>query len=234
MNLLLNLQDGLGQAARLLGVSLEQVIGDALGRLGTNARQAASSSSNFCRLWLALIYMRVLERHARDVEAASDGAICLLASSLTPRTASLTAAMIMSCSISTSSGSSASGSMVRLTSSISPLTVTLTMPPPAEASTVWDLRFSCAAASCSCILRACFIICCMFIPAMMAPLRAAARQAARAAGARRNFQTQKSYHGVRPANGAGVFPQLIYMSLSVTHAQDYAKLNNSHLHNIES
>lgn len=36
--------------------------------------------------------------------------------------------------------------MVRLTSSISPLTVTLTMPPPAEASTVWDLRFSCAAA----------------------------------------------------------------------------------------
>ena len=47
MNLLLNLQDGLGQAARLLGVSLEQVIGDALGRLGTNARQAAQLIEQF-------------------------------------------------------------------------------------------------------------------------------------------------------------------------------------------
>ena len=139
--------------------------------------------------------------------------------------------MIMSCSISTSSGSRASGSMVRLTSSISPLTVTLTMPPPAEASTVWDLRFSCAAASCSCILRACFIICCMFIPAMMAPLRAAARQAARAAGARRDFQTQKSYHGAGQASGADTLPQSIYMSLSVTHAQDYARSNYARLHN---
>ena len=149
--------------------------------------------------------------------------ICLLASSLTPRTASLTAAMIMSCSISTSSGSRASGSMVRLTSSISPLTVTLTMPPPAEASTVWDLRFSCAAASCSCILRACFIICCMFIPAMMAPLRAAARQAARAAGARRDFQTQKSYHGAGQASGADTLPQSIYMSSNTNHAQRLCK-----------
>ena len=41
MHFLLNLQDGLGQAARLLGVSLQQVVGDALGRFGANARQAA-------------------------------------------------------------------------------------------------------------------------------------------------------------------------------------------------
>ena len=47
VNLLLNLQDGLGQAARLLGVSLQQVIGDALGRLGANARQAAQLIEQF-------------------------------------------------------------------------------------------------------------------------------------------------------------------------------------------
>ncbi len=34
VDLLLNLQDGLGQAAGLLGIGLEQVVGDALGDLG--------------------------------------------------------------------------------------------------------------------------------------------------------------------------------------------------------
>mgnify|MGYP000500180263 CR=1 FL=1 len=66
---------------------------------------------------------------------------------------------------------------------------------------------------------------------MMAPLRAAARQAARAAGARRDFQTQKSYHGAGQASGADTLPQSIYMSLSVTHAQDYARSNYARLHN---
>ena len=47
VNLLLNLQDSLGQAARLLGIGLEQVIGDALGRLGTNARQTAQLIEQF-------------------------------------------------------------------------------------------------------------------------------------------------------------------------------------------
>ena len=122
--------------------------------LGPMPGRRPSSSSNFCRLWLALIYMRVLERHARDVEAAGDGAHLLVGELVDTADGLVDGSMIMSCSISTSSGSRASGSMVRLTSSISPLTVTLTMPPPAEASTVWDLRFSCAAASCSCILRA--------------------------------------------------------------------------------
>ena len=168
--------------------------------------------------------MRVLERHARDVEAAGDGAHLLVGKLVDAANGLVDGSMIMSCSISTSSGSRASGSMVRLTSSISPLTVTLTMPPPAEASTVWDLRFSCAAASCSCILRACFIICCMFIPAIMAPLRAAAQRAARAAGTRRDFQTQKSYHGARPASGADTLPQSIYMSWSASRTQRLCKV----------
>ena len=47
VDLLLDLQDGLGQAAGLLGIGLEQVIGDALGRLGTNARQTAQFIEQF-------------------------------------------------------------------------------------------------------------------------------------------------------------------------------------------
>ena len=47
VDLLLNLQDGLGQATGLLGIGLEQVIGDALGRLGTDARQAAQFIEQF-------------------------------------------------------------------------------------------------------------------------------------------------------------------------------------------
>ena len=47
VDLLLDLQDGLGQAAGLLGIGLQQVIGDALGRLGTNARQTAQLIEQF-------------------------------------------------------------------------------------------------------------------------------------------------------------------------------------------
>ena len=41
MNLLLDGKDGVGQAARFLNVRFQQVIRDALGRLGTNARKSA-------------------------------------------------------------------------------------------------------------------------------------------------------------------------------------------------
>ena len=47
MHFLLNLQNGLGQAAGLLGIGLEQVVGDALGRLGANARQATQLIEQF-------------------------------------------------------------------------------------------------------------------------------------------------------------------------------------------
>ena len=68
------------------------------------------------------------------------------------RMASLTAAMTISCSISTSSGSTASGSMLRRSSSCLPLTAAVTMPPPAVAS------YSLVSISC-CILS---ISCCIF------------------------------------------------------------------------
>ena len=60
------------------------------------------------------------------------------------RSASLIAATTMSCSISTSSGSTASGSIVRLSRRMSPVIATLTMPPPDDASTFCSLSFSCA------------------------------------------------------------------------------------------
>ena len=58
------------------------------------------------------------------------------ASSWAARIASLTAAWTRSWSISTSSGSTASGSMRSSRSCRSPLILTVTMPPPALASTV--------------------------------------------------------------------------------------------------
>ena len=41
MDLALHHEDGVRQAASLLGVGLEKVIGDTLGALGTDARKAA-------------------------------------------------------------------------------------------------------------------------------------------------------------------------------------------------
>jgi hypothetical protein len=60
VNLLLNLQNGLGQAARFLGIGLEQVIGDALSRLGANARQAAQLIEQFLQAMVGThIYARL-------------------------------------------------------------------------------------------------------------------------------------------------------------------------------
>jgi hypothetical protein len=57
----------------------------------------------------------------------------------------------MSWSISTSSGSTASGSIVRSLISSSPLTLTVTMPPPALASTISSLSDSWAFIISACI-----------------------------------------------------------------------------------
>ena len=77
------------------------------------------------------------------------------ASSSARRWASLTAATMRSCSISTSSGDTTSGSMRRLRISLTPFMTTVTMPPPAVASTVASLscfcRFSCICCAC-CII----------------------------------------------------------------------------------
>ena len=73
------------------------------------------------------------------------------------RSASLAAASTMSASISGSSGSIARGSMAICTSSPAPFALTVTIPPPAEASPNSFLASSCARAICSCICWACFI-----------------------------------------------------------------------------
>ena len=82
--------------------------------------------------------------------------VALLCSSIAWRSASLTAARTMSWSISTSSGSTASGSIASDLSSMSPVITTLTMPPPADASIRSSLSFSCAAIMSSCIFCACW------------------------------------------------------------------------------
>src|SRR5690242_20472113 len=83
------------------------------------------------------------------------------ASSCAARMPSLTAASTMSWSSSTSSGSTASGSIVIDLTTRSPVTWTLTIPPPAEASTTSSLSDSWAAIMSSCIFWACLSSCCM-------------------------------------------------------------------------
>src|SRR4051794_12862352 len=83
-------------------------------------------------------------------------------SSCAARIPSLTAARTMSCSRSGSSGSIASRAIAIDLTTRSPDTLTLTIPPPAEASTSSCLRASCASSMSCCIFWTCFIICCMF------------------------------------------------------------------------
>ena len=83
------------------------------------------------------------------------------ASSWAARMPSLTAASTMSCSSSTSSGSTACGSIVIELMTRSPVTWTLTIPPPAEASTTSSLSDSWAASMSSCIFWACLSSCCI-------------------------------------------------------------------------
>ena len=68
----------------------------------------------------------------------------------------------MSESISTSSGSTAAGSIATDLTSRSPEIFTVTMPPPADASTISSLSCSWAASMSCCIFCTCCIICCMF------------------------------------------------------------------------
>src|SRR5450759_3547623 len=86
-------------------------------------------------------------------------AILLAASSWAMRRASLKAASTISWSMSTSSGSTAWGSMTTLLTSSVPLMVTLTAPPPAEASTNSLASSSWARAMSACILWTRLSIC---------------------------------------------------------------------------
>src|SRR5262249_19311415 len=77
------------------------------------------------------------------------------ASACAERSASFTAASTMSSSSSGSSGSIAFGSILISLISPAPVALTVTMPPPAEASTVSCASSSCTRAICSCICCAC-------------------------------------------------------------------------------
>src|SRR5215204_569559 len=77
------------------------------------------------------------------------------------RPASLTAATMRSCSISTSPSLTASGSILMDSTSLVPRIWTVTTPPPAVASTTISSISFCIF---SCICCACFIICCRFMP----------------------------------------------------------------------
>src|SRR5258707_9295343 len=83
--------------------------------------------------------------------------IWLASSSSTRRDASFTAARIKSCSISWSLLAKTSGSIFTSTICFWPFILTLTMPPPAEASTVTEFTCLCRS-SCSCRNRE--SICC--------------------------------------------------------------------------
>ena len=91
------------------------------------------------------------------------------------RSASLTAEITRSCSISTSSESTASGLMVREVSSFLPETTAVTTPPPTEAVNCACSTSSCALAMSCCIFMifCCICACCCIIPAPpVKPLRA--------------------------------------------------------------
>src|SRR5207249_11122056 len=116
---------------------------------------------------------RVRERHdSRESQAASHlrlqsfipggsmPPIVFDISSSALRCASLIAATIRSCSISTSSFETTSGSIFTDWICLAPLTTTVTIPPPALPSTRSSVICFCR---CSCICCACFIICWMFI-----------------------------------------------------------------------
>src|SRR5664279_500156 len=96
--------------------------------------------------------------------------------SSTLRTASLTAAITRSCSISMSPDFTTSGSITTPKTCFCPFILTVTLPPPDEASTVICCIFSCSFSACS---RACASISCKLNPPMNAPTFAGRNRAVR-------------------------------------------------------
>src|SRR5450759_4559812 len=106
-------------------------------------------------------------------------------SSSAARRATLMAATMRSCNISTSAGSTADGSMVTLTSFWSPVATAFTTPPPADPSTVASAS-SCLTRSIDCCI--CIAIRCRLAMPMLsppAPLSAAASAAGAKSGRNR-------------------------------------------------
>ena len=169
--LLLDLADRVGERQRVLVGGAQDVEGEPLGgppadpRQLRRARRSAAGSAGRTS-WPT----SPAGRGRPAAEPPVTPPIFDSARSCAARIPSLTAASTMSWSISTSSGSIASGSIVSSSSRRSPLILTLTMPPPALASTISSLSFSCASAMSACICWTCFIIAFRSMPAGPPPL----------------------------------------------------------------
>src|SRR5207302_6061900 len=150
---LLHLAHGVHEAVGLFARRLENVKREPLRALGTDAGQA----------------LQLLDEADEGLGQAHRPGIfsppimppifCDISSSAL-RCASLIAATIRSCSISTSSFDTTSASIFSDSICLAPLTTTVTIPPPALPSTRSSVICFCR---CSCICCACFIICWMFI-----------------------------------------------------------------------
>src|SRR6266545_7287729 len=147
-DLLLDLDDRARQRLGLGGGTLEDMVGEARGRLAADAgelRQLVDEVGQRRRGQNSpgIFIPPVIAPRFFDI------------SSSTLREASLTAATTRSCSISTSFGSTTSFSMATARSSLEPFMVALTMPPPAEPSTRSAAIWACI---CACICCTCCII----------------------------------------------------------------------------
>src|SRR5690606_34645017 len=149
--LLPRLHDGLSQIDGVLPAARDDVIGQSLRRLGADARQLVQLVDKTGDGPGVVTHAAYNPGMPGMLSPPVTFAISSAAISLAERSASLTAASTMSCSISTSSGS-----MAMLTISWWPLATTLTMPPPAAASTVFWASSSCTRIMSACIFCTCF------------------------------------------------------------------------------
>ncbi len=160
---------------------------------------------------------------ARDVQAAGRPLICLLAAPWRSQTASLTAARIISWSISTSSGSQASGLI-----SMDDLHLALSgdLDHAAAGRGVDGLGLEVLLRGGKLLLHLAGLLHHLLhvhtghdgsFTCSHTPSCKGSRDAA-------GLQTQKSYHGARPASGAVTLPQSIYMSWSASRTRRLCKV----------
>src|SRR6266542_2734481 len=152
-DLILDAAQGVGETLGLLARVLEDVEREALRALRPDAGQMLQL--------LDQSDQRLGQRQAQNfIPGGSMPPIFCAISSSAFRCASLIAATIRSCNISTSSFDTTSGSIFSDSNCLVPLIVTVTMPPPAVASTRNSAICFCI---CSCICLACCIMAWMFI-----------------------------------------------------------------------
>src|SRR3954453_23977024 len=155
-DLLLHFADRVAEGEGLFVGRTEEGEGEPLRRAPADTRQARELGDEARERCRALAQPpSIPPRSPRSPPATPP--IFELASSCAARRPSLTAACTISWSSSASSASIASGSM-RISRRVrSPPIFTLTMPPPALASTTSSFSFSCASSMSACICCACFI-----------------------------------------------------------------------------